>query len=141
MKIPFLCHRATLAALAIAGAVVASQARGADELPPPEKTGGVDLSSPAVIERGLKLINTACGGYCHGTEGRGLKAPSLRNRTDLAWNSIHATITYGRKRAGKMMPAWKGSISDEDIWSAVAAILSMRHIDGDSPPEPKAGAH
>ncbi len=121
----------------VIASVATTYAWSADELPAPDKTGGVDLGNPEVIQRGLKLLNTACGGYCHGTDGRGLKAPSLRNRTDLAWNSLHATITNGRKRAGKMMPAWKGSIPDDDIWAAVAAIISLRSVEASVEPENK----
>ncbi|MBK8017955.1 MAG: cytochrome c [Betaproteobacteria bacterium] len=141
MKISPIRQRSQLVTLFVASVVLAASAHGADELPPPDKTGGVDLSSPAVIERGMNLLNTACGGYCHGTEGRGLKAPPLRNRTDLSWSAIHATVTYGRKRAGKMMPSWKGVLPDEDIWSAVAAVISLRQADGDSPPQTQPSAH
>ncbi len=133
-------HLAALS-IALAGAQFSAPSCAATDIPPPDQTGGIDLGSPAVIERGMQLLNSACGGYCHGTEGRGLKAPSLRNRTDLAWNAIHATVTYGRKRAGKMMPAWKGSLPDEDIWAAVAAILSLRHADGESAGAPKPATH
>jgi mono/diheme cytochrome c family protein len=113
-----------------------------DVLPPPEKTGGVDLADPAVVARGLDKLNTACGGYCHGSAGGGFKAPALRNRPDLTPASMHATISYGRKRAGKVMPPWKGVLPEEDIWSVIAAIVSLRHADGDNPPAPgAAGAH
>lgn len=128
----------TLFALFFVAAVTC--VRAAEDLPPPEKTAGVDLGNPAVIERGLDILGKTCGGYCHGTQGRGLKAPSLRNRTDLTWDALHATISYGRKRAGKMMPAWKGAIPEEDIWAAVAAILSLRHADPDAG-APKPGTH
>ena len=113
----------------------------AEDLPPPEKTGGIGLASPDVIAQGLDLLNKTCGGYCHGTEARGFKAPSLRNRSDLSVDSLHATISYGRTRAGKMMPAWKGSLPDDAIWSAVAAIVSLPNADppGESAPTP--GGH
>lgn len=111
-----------------------------DALPPPDKTGGVDLSDPAVIAKGLDRLNTACGGYCHGSAGSGFKAPALRNRPDLTPDSMHATISYGRKRAGKVMPPWKGVLPEEDIWSVIAAIVSLRHAEG-TPPPSGAGAH
>lgn len=141
MKRPALKYRVACIALALLPALATTSLAADESLPPREKTGGVDLGDPAVIARGLDLIGKTCGGYCHGTAGRGLKAPALRNRTDLAWDSLHATISFGRKRAGKMMPAWKGSISDEDIWAAVAAILSLRHVDGDAVEGSKASSH
>lgn len=123
--------------LMIFGSVCGAQ----EDVPPPDRTGGVDLRDAAVIARGMELIGSTCGGYCHGTEGRGLKAPALRNRKDLSPQSLFATISYGRKRAGKMMPPWKGVLSEADIWSAVAAVVSLRSADGDGAPAPNAGAH
>jgi mono/diheme cytochrome c family protein len=116
-------------------------ARGAGEdsdIPPPEKAAGVDMRDPAVIEKGMAMLSSTCGGYCHGTEGRGFKGPSLRNRTDLSVESLHAVILYGRKRAGKLMPAWKGVLSDQDVYTAIAAIVSLRHVPAEGD---KGGAH
>jgi len=107
------------------GALLPMHARG-DDLPLPEKTAGVDLRDPAAIAKGMEMINTTCGGYCHGPGGRGFKAPSLRNRTDLTPNALHLVISLGRKRAGKLMPAWKGTLTEEQIWSVVAAIVALR---------------
>jgi mono/diheme cytochrome c family protein len=106
-----------------------------DELPPPDKTAGVDLRDPEVIAKGVAIISSTCGGYCHGSEGRGGKAPSLRNRMDLTPEMLHTTITFGRKRAGHLMPAWGGALSDDKIWTAVAGIISLRHADNDAPAE------
>ncbi len=116
-------------------AFAALPGRAADDLPPPEKTGGIDLRSPEAVARGVELLNTTCGGYCHGTNGVGIRAPRLRNRTDLSPTSLYATISFGRKRGGKMMPGWRGTLSEEDIWSAVAAVVSLREapIDPDAP--------
>lgn len=141
MNIHCLPRRFAALVFVLATGTLSPLASGATDIPPPEQTGDVDLASPAVIERGMQLLNSACGGYCHGSEGRGLKAPSLRNRTDLTWKSIHATVTYGRKRAGRMMPAWKGTLPDGDIWAAVAAVLSLQHVDGDAAVDPKPSAH
>ena len=103
-----------------------------EDLPPPDKTAGVDLRDPAVIAKGLEILSGTCGGYCHGSEGRGSKGPSLRNRTDLSPEELHTTIYFGRKRAGHLMPAWGGSLSEEKIWTVVAGIISLRHADKDS---------
>lgn len=117
---------------------IALPCRAADDIPPPEKTAGIDLQSPEVIARGLEILNTTCGGYCHGTGGGGLKAPRLRNRTDLSPDSLHATISFGRKRGGKVMPPWKGTLSEQEIWTVIAAIVSLRDAEpgpaGTAPP-------
>ncbi|MBX9965527.1 MAG: cytochrome c [Burkholderiales bacterium] len=119
MKLPFI--RSSVIALAIALPCVA-----ADDIPPPDKTAGVDLQSPEVIAKGMEILNTTCGGYCHGTGGGGLKAPRLRNRDDLSPDSLHATISFGRKRGGKVMPPWKGTLSEQEIWTVIAAIVALR---------------
>lgn len=108
------------------------------DIPAPDKAAGVDMRDPAVIEKGMAMLSSTCGGYCHGTEGRGFKGPSLRNRTDLSVESLHAVIVFGRKRAGKLMPAWRGVLSDQDIYTAIAAIVSLRHVPVE---EGKGGAH
>jgi alcohol dehydrogenase (cytochrome c) len=86
----------------------------------------VDLSNPAAIGAGQELFNTTCAGYCHGRDGMQGKAPSLRARSDLSDERVHDTIANGRHNAGKMMPAWKGQLSDEKIWQITAFIHSLR---------------
>lgn len=112
---------------------IALPCRAADDIPPPDKTADVDLQSPEVIARGMEILNTTCGGYCHGTGGGGLKAPRLRNRTDLSPDSLHATISFGRKRGGKVMPPWKGTLSEQEIWTVIAAIVSLRTAESTGP--------
>jgi len=117
---------------------------GADsdpDIPPPAKSAGVDLRDPRVIEKGMETLNSTCGGYCHGSAGRGYKGPPLRNRPDLSTDSMIATIKFGRKRSGKLMPAWTGTLSEEDMWTVIAAIVSLRHVDGDGVGQPSPGAH
>lgn len=117
----------TIVLVAALAATFTGFARSADsDIPPPDQTGGVDLRDAKVIAHGLDLLRTTCGGYCHGTEGSGFKAPRLRGRPDLDPEGLFATISYGRKRAGKVMPPWKGVLPDQDIWSAIAAIVSLR---------------
>ena len=121
--------------LIVASLLAPVQGSGADvddDIPPPEKSAGVDLRDPQVIEKGMEMINSTCGGYCHGTAGRGYKGPPLRNRTDLSTDSMIATIKYGRKRAGRLMPAWNGTLSEAEMWTAIAAIVSLRHVDSDA---------
>lgn len=115
ISILLLCAAATLA-----------PSSAADDIPPADKTAGIDLRSPEIAAKGMDILNTTCGGYCHGTGGGGFKAPPLRNRKDLSPDSLHATISFGRKRGGKFMPPWKGTLSDQEIWTVIAAIVSLR---------------
>lgn len=128
--------RPVLAALLVLASVMFYRAAlgGPDaDPPPPDQTAGVDLRDPAVIAKGLEILNGTCGGYCHGSEGHGFKGPSLRNRLDLGAEDLHTTIYFGRKRNGHMMPAWGGTLSEEQIWTVVAAIVSLRHADQEAP--------
>ena len=102
-----------------------------DDVPPPAETAGVDLRDPAVIASGMEMLNSTCGGYCHGTQGRGYEGPSLRNRNDLTADVLYQTIFFGRKRGGKLMPPWGEALSEEEIWTAVAAIVSLRQAPKD----------
>lgn len=121
--------------------LAATAADSVSDIPPPEKAAGVDLSDPAVIDKGMQMLNSTCGGYCHGTAGRGYKGPPLRNRPDLTADGMLATIKYGRKRAGKLMPGWNGTLTEQEMWTVIAAILSLRNADGEAGSETKGGAH
>jgi mono/diheme cytochrome c family protein len=111
---------------ALVTAALLACAAVAEEIPPPQKTGGIDLKDPEVIRRGSEILFTTCGGYCHGSDAGGFKGPALRARPDLEVRGLYATINFGRKRAGKIMPAWKGTLTDEQIWSVIAAVVSLR---------------
>jgi mono/diheme cytochrome c family protein len=130
-----------LLAVALALPVAGGAAETHGDIPPPEKSAGVDLRDPQVIEKGMKILNSTCGGYCHGTAGRGYKGPALRNRPDLTTDSMLATIKFGRKRAGRLMPAWAGTLSETEMWTVIAAILSLRYVEGEAPVEPKGSGH
>lgn len=126
--------------VALALPIAGSGAGNDSDIPPVDKSAGVDLRDPEVIRRGMDMLSSICGGYCHGTAGRGYKAPPLRNRPDLSTDSLLATIKYGRKRAGRLMPAWSGTLSEAEMWTVIAAIVSLR----DAEPGgalPQAGSH
>jgi mono/diheme cytochrome c family protein len=91
-----------------------------------QQPSAVDLSNPAAIGAGQELFNTTCAGYCHGRDDMQGKAPSLRARSDLSDEHVHDTIANGRHNAGKLMPAWKGQLSDEKIWQITVFIHSLR---------------
>ena len=88
----------------------------------------INLHDPAVIAAGQKLFNKNCAGYCHGKDGLVGRGPSLRGRTDLDADDIHDTITFGRRDSGKIMPSWKGQLSDQQIWELTAFIMSLRNV-------------
>jgi mono/diheme cytochrome c family protein len=97
-------------------------------LPAGAQQSRVDLADSNAISAGRELFNTKCAGYCHGKDGLQAKGPSLRNRNDLSDERVHDTIANGRRNAGKLMPAWKGQLSDEVIWQITAFIHSLREV-------------
>ena len=62
---PMLRRGALAALLTLAPFFLVHAALGADddEMPPPDKTAGVDLRDPAVITKGIEIISGTCGGY------------------------------------------------------------------------------
>jgi mono/diheme cytochrome c family protein len=85
-----------------------------------------DLRDPKQIAAGLQTFNATCTQYCHGKDGRIGRGPELRRRPDLSAEQIHATIANGRRESSKVMPSWKGSLTDETIWQLTAYIVSLR---------------
>jgi hypothetical protein len=73
------------------------------------------LRHTVVVSKGMEILSSTCGGYCHGTEGWGFKVRALRKRADLTTDALHETIYFGHKRARKLMPAWGGVLSEEKI--------------------------
>ena len=117
------------AALLALGALAPPPPAAADLLGP-EHTAGVDLTDADVIREGGERFNGLCAGYCHGTGGTAKRGPALRNRPELHETALYATILNGRKRGGNPMPGWKGLLTDEEIWTIIAYIVSLR----DAPP-------
>jgi len=86
-------------------------------------------------EEGKEKFQQICAS-CHGPEGKGdgpaaaALDPKPRNLSDAAYVSgltddhIFKTVKEGGAAVGKsaLMPAWGGTISDEDIWNVIAYI-------------------
>jgi mono/diheme cytochrome c family protein len=107
--------RPPLATLALlAGALLAGAPAGA--APP------FDLADQARVAAGRERFESTCTGYCHGRGGLPARGPRLFDRPELDPDRIFATITGGRKRAGKVMPAFKGQLPDEEIWQLTAYV-------------------
>jgi mono/diheme cytochrome c family protein len=70
-----------------------------------------------------KFVHTC--GYCHGQEGDAGKTRPFRERSDWDPQLIFDTITNGRQRGANVMPAWGGSIPEDEIWKIVAFIKSL----------------
>lgn len=88
-----------------------------------------DLNDPKQITAGQQAFNMNCTQYCHGKDGRIGRGPELRRRTDLVADEIYTIVTNGKRESAKIMPAWKGKLSDETIWQITAYIVSLRNAE------------
>lgn len=111
----------------------AAAAAAAAVQPAPQPASAPDaqaLSDPAWISAGRKRFISACA-YCHGQQGESGKVKSFKERPGWDPLAIHTVIANGRVRSGNVMPAWKDSLKDDEIWQIVAYIKSL------TPPAPE----
>ena len=83
----------------------------------------VDLKDAAVVGAGRILFARSCSvGYCHGAEGRAGGGPRLRGKP---WEPgyLYRVTAEGIPRSS--MPGWKEKLSQDEIWSVVAYVMSL----------------
>ena len=102
------------AMMAAAGILVGGVAHSEDDSP--------DLKDPKAIAAGHELFLAKQCAHCHGPDGRG--GINLARR-ELDPKGVFQSITDGREKSGLRMPAWRGVLSDEDIWKVTAYIMSI----------------
>jgi Cytochrome C oxidase, cbb3-type, subunit III len=90
----------------------------------------VDLSDPQVIGSGATLFAKNCSvGYCHGSAGRAGRGPRLRGRE---WEKNYLfKVTYDGI-PNSSMPAWKSRLTETEIGSIVAYILTLSKLTSDT---------
>ena len=87
----------------------------------------VDLKDPAVVGAGRTLFARSCSvGYCHGAEGRAGGGPRLRGKQ---WEPGYLFRVTSEGIPRSSMPAWKGKLSQEEIWSVVAYMMSLSGLE------------
>ncbi len=98
----------------------------------------LDLTAPEVMAQGEGLFAQSCAvGYCHGSAGRAARGPELRNRR---WSPQDLYRITHDGLNGTSMPAWKGILSDHDIWAITGYILSLSGQPPDGPTRVEVGA-
>ena len=118
-----------MALLALAGAIAGpTQARGQAHQPPKlERDDYVwqhqfnpYSGEPEAIIQGRRLYRSTCT-ICHlDSGGRG---PDLR-KSKLKGQDFVRVVLNGRK--GTQMPAWKGKLSEEEMWKIAAFLEAPR---------------
>jgi len=93
-------------------------------------TGGTTAPSSSPAADGNALYAAKCS-TCHGKDGRGI--PNMRSKgqpdfTDAAWQKSRtdAQLSDATKNGkGKLMPAFKAKLSDEEIAAVVTRVRSF----------------
>lgn len=83
-----------------------------------------DLKRTDWIEAGRDRFVKSCA-FCHGTKGESGKTAAFSTRQNWDPEVIFGVISEGRTNGSNVMPSWKGSIPDEQIWKIVAYIKSL----------------
>jgi len=107
----------TFATAAIALALSSYTNAYCSEIPTP------DLKNPKMISAGNDLFRAKHCSYCHGADGNGGINLTRRDLSDP--NLVFQAIAEGREKNGLRMPAWRGVLTDEEIWEAVAFVTSL----------------
>jgi mono/diheme cytochrome c family protein len=81
-----------------------------------------DLSDPARIAKGKSRFGANCAAYCHGAEGVGGRAPSMKGNPNFSAEVAFKAITEGRRGGADVMPPWANAFSPEQIWELVAYL-------------------
>jgi mono/diheme cytochrome c family protein len=84
--------------------------------------GAPDLKDAKAIAAGHELFLAKQCAHCHGPDGKG--GINLARR-ELDPKGVFQSITNGREKSSLRMPAWRGVMSDEDIWKVTAYVLSI----------------
>jgi mono/diheme cytochrome c family protein len=95
----------------------------AEDIPSPPPT----LKDQKMIRAGKQLFVTKQCSQCHGPDGRGGINLVQRDLADVPPRFLFDTIANGREKNGVRMPAWRGVLSDEQIWDAIAFVQSISH--------------
>jgi mono/diheme cytochrome c family protein len=85
-----------------------------------------NLKDPEMISAGRTLFAEKQCAHCHGADGKG--GIKLAGRDDLRPSYVFQTIADGRVQGSRRMPAWRGVLTDEEIWEATAYVMSLEML-------------
>ncbi len=100
---------------------------------PAEYAGMTNPLGPDAATAGAKVFKTNCE-YCHGPQGHGdgpagaALDPTPKNLPELL-PLVNDDFLYWRINTGKegtSMVAWKGVLTDEQIWQVVAYVRTLK---------------
>lgn len=100
---------------------------------PPDYTGRTNPLGPDSASEGAGIFKSNCS-MCHGTEGHGdgpageALDPRPKNLAELQ-NEVNDDYLFWRISEGKpgtSMVAWKGILKEEQIWSVVTFLHTLK---------------
>lgn len=91
----------------------------------PQRDISVDLTDLNRIDLGKLQFGSTCAAYCHGSEGRGGRAPAFLGRSDFDPHNAYRVIRDGRRGAGGVMPPFGQAFSETQIWELVAYLQHL----------------
>lgn len=100
---------------------------------PAEFSGKTNPFGPEAAEAGAVLFNNSCAA-CHGPQGHGdgpagtALDPAPKNLPELS-AAVGDDYLFWRISAGSegtSMPAWKGVLTEEQIWQVIAYIHTLK---------------
>jgi mono/diheme cytochrome c family protein len=122
-----------LGLLLLAACSISSTPAPTFESVPPEYAGQTNPLGPEAATEGAAVFKTNCA-PCHGAQGHGdgpagaALDPAPKNLADL---QTHATDDYifwriSTGKPGTSMVAWRGILTDDQIWQAIAFIRTLK---------------
>jgi mono/diheme cytochrome c family protein len=84
-----------------------------------------NLKDPKVISAGHELFLEKHCWHCHGADGNG--GVNLARRELANPNDVFEAIAEGREKNGLRMPAWRGVLTDTEIWETSAYVMTLAH--------------
>jgi mono/diheme cytochrome c family protein len=95
----------------------------AQDIPNPPST----LKDPKMIAEGKEVFLTKQCSHCHGMDLEGGINLKERDLVQVNPRFLFDAIANGREKNGIRMPAWRGVLTDQEIWAAIAFVQSMSH--------------
>jgi mono/diheme cytochrome c family protein len=86
-----------------------------------------NLKDATMIAKGHALFLAKQCSQCHGPDGKGGINLVERDLADAPPRFLFDTIANGREKNGIRMPAWRGVLTDQQIWEAIAWVQSISH--------------
>jgi mono/diheme cytochrome c family protein len=122
--------------LALAGSLALTAIGAAQSKADPKSLVNPVSATPKSIATGRDVFRLYCKG-CHGADARGegpdaprgSEPPNLTDESSAYGSSdgeIYAIIRNGSPMAGSAMKAFKSKLTDDELWSAVNYLQSLR---------------